>query len=151
MRTAIAAPYVLEAAWLYLPCSYLLTYSAPTYDGAAYHAPTDHAPTYYGRLAASLEPRTPSLAAATRAYAAAAHADANTNADAGADAGAGAGAVADEADVDVDGIALCSPASLLSTPGSLPSLTTPGRAGETPRPSCLVSPGGGAAQPSLLD
>ena len=62
-----------------------------------------------------------------------------------------AGAVADEADVDVDGIALCSPASLLSTPGSLPSLTTPGRAGETPRPSCLVSPGGGAAQPSLLD
>ena len=91
------------------------------------------------------------MAAATRAYAAAAHASADANPDADADATASANpdADADVDSLDVDGIALCSPASLLSSPGSLPSLSTPGRAAETPRPACCVSPGG--AQPSLLD
>jgi len=96
----------------------------------------------YTRLAASLEPRTPSLAAATRAYAAAAHASTSANANADPDAAAAA-----DADADAVAVALCSPASLLSSPSSI---STPGRAAETPRPACLVSPGV-AAQPSLMD
>ena len=113
----------------------------------------------YTRLAATMiEPRTSSLAAATRAYAAAAHADAYAGAGAGADADLGA-----MADAVCDADLLYSPSSLLSTPTSFatpglatPGAATPGRASETPRPSCLVSPGaaalgGGAAQPSLMD